>query len=240
MGVRHLTMSGLGTKQLILLPALLGMNYIDFETPNTVNMVITGYVTMQAITLSICFMVYRSIESKRGQQGHTQRFLVKAPPLPFGQENPAPDKMMNATEYDISKLNEIVKQILMGICVISFIFYKWESPKPLFLQMLMAPSAILESQLFQIHIRGKPATGELIRPWKPPPGMMDELKKSMEEAQQQAATGGNTPPAAVQQEQKPAAEAKEEEEADEVASDEGKKKEIDPKTIDYSTLEQVD
>lgn len=85
---------------------------------------------------------------------------------------------------------------------------------------------------------------------------MDELKKSMEEAQQQAATGGNTPPAAVQQEQKPAAEAKEvcvwpvngiilmcarqEEEADEVASDEGKKKEIDPKTIDYSTLEQVD
>ena len=117
-------MSGLGTKQLILLPALLGMNYIDFETPNTVNMVITGYVTMQAITLSICFMVYRSIESKRGQQGHTQRFLVKAPPLPFGQENPTPDKMMNATEYDISKLNEIVKQILMGICVISFIFYK--------------------------------------------------------------------------------------------------------------------
>ena len=115
-------MSGLGTKQLILLPALLGMNYIDFETPNTANMVVAGYVTMQVIALSICFWIYKQIEA--GRSVDQERFLVKAPPLPFGQENPTPDVMMNRTEYDISKLNEIVKQMLIGIGVISFIYYK--------------------------------------------------------------------------------------------------------------------
>merc|ERR1711865_525220 len=153
-------MAGLGGKQMIMLPALLGMNYIDFDSPQmffgmtTVQLVISGYVTMQVITFTLYYLIYSKIQASRATAS-TESFVVKAPPLPFGQENPQPDKEMTAVQYDLSKFTELVKQSIIGVCIPSFIFYKWESPKPLFLQMIMAPSAVLESELFMIHVLGR-------------------------------------------------------------------------------------
>ena len=64
----------------------------------------------------------------------------------------------------------------MVICVT--IFSKWDSPRVLFLQAAMGPFTLMGSQLIKIYVQGQEATGDLKRPWAPPPGMFDELQKA--------------------------------------------------------------
>merc|ERR1711957_231696 len=150
---------GLG-KNLILMPALLGMGYIDFEDRNILNMTIAGYCVAQFVTFSLYFFVYTRIQAAK-KPDEKMDILVKAPPLPFGQENPTPDKMMTPSGYDMSKLMELVKQSLMGVGIISFIFYKRESPKPLFMQMLMAPAAIKKAMDQPVEATTEAVEGEV-------------------------------------------------------------------------------
>merc|ERR1712166_141740 len=225
------TPGGLG-KNLILMPALLGMGYIDFEDRNILNMTIAGYCVAQFVTFSLYFFVYTRIQAAK-KPDEKMDILVKAPPLPFGQENPTPDKMMTPSGYDMSKLMELVKQSLMGVGIISFIFYKWESPKPLFMQMLMAPAAIIGSELFSIYVRNKPAEGVLARPWAPAPGMFDEIKKAMDQPVEATTE-------AVEGEVKQAVEADKKAPEDKKDKKKAKSKEAKSKAADESKLEKVD
>lgn len=218
---------------------MLGMNYLNFEDSNTVNLVLTGYVTVQVITFALYYFVYTKIEAARGKS--TETFVVAPPSLPFGMKDPnAEDKIMNATQYDLSKFNEMVKQSIIGLCIISLIYYKWESPKPLFLQMIMAPMTLLESELFQLHVLNKPAEGKLKRPWAPAPGMFDAINEAKAKAEAAAAEAQETEQA------QSTTDAKETKPIEESAQDEGcpaeeadQSKEEEP-AVDYSTLEQVD
>eukprot|EP00658_Telonema_sp_P-2_P009027 TRINITY_DN13414_c0_g1_i2.p1 TRINITY_DN13414_c0_g1~~TRINITY_DN13414_c0_g1_i2.p1 ORF type:complete len:229 (+),score=75.93 TRINITY_DN13414_c0_g1_i2:211-897(+) len=228
-------MSGLGGKQMIMLPALLGMNYLDLESPEMVNMVFMGYVTAQVITAAIYFYIYTKIEAERGQ--HTETFIVKAPPLPFGQENPTPDKEMNGTQYDLSKFQELAKQSLMGLGIVLFIFFKWESPKPLFLQMFMTPMNVVESELFKIHVLGHEVKDKLERPWAPAPGFFDQLNEAKAKADAAA-----TEPAAVtenaESQEEPAAAEESAEATEEVAEEtEPVEQEAKPTEEEYEALD---
>ena len=47
--------------------------------------------------------------------------------------------------------------------------------QPLFIQGLMAVKGVLESNQAKLHIWGKKAEGDLSRPFKSAPGLMDSL-----------------------------------------------------------------
>lgn len=225
---------------MLMLPVLLGMNYINFEDENTTNLVITGYVTVQVLTFAIYYYIYSKIQSSRATAS-PEPFVVKAPPLPFGQQNPTPDKEMTAVQYDLSKFTELVKQSIIGVCIISFIFYKWESPKPLFLQMVMTPSAVLESELFLIYVLGRAAEGKLTRPWAPAPGMFDQLKEAAAAGappEEQAAAAVRDKPADKQRKAKQAKAS--EPEAQQEPEQAEAKQEVRTGAVDPSCLEQVD
>jgi len=46
----------------------------------------------------------------------------------------------------------------------------------------MAPFTVMATNLIPIYVYGKPAVGDLKRPWAPPKGMFDDLQKQMAEA----------------------------------------------------------
>lgn len=69
-------------------------------------------------------------------------------------------------QYDTSELFKLVKQTLIGSAVVIGI-HLWKGyTQPLVFQALMLPMTALDHQLFHIYILGRPASGDLERPWK--------------------------------------------------------------------------
>mmetsp|Transcript_32709 Transcript_32709/g.86916 ORF Transcript_32709/g.86916 Transcript_32709/m.86916 type:complete len:136 (+) Transcript_32709:64-471(+) len=94
----------------------------------------------------------------------------------FGQEV-KPANKQTPKEYDLDKWSEQRNQSLIGLCVIGGIYYKWRYIFPLALQILMTPSQLYESPLFQIHILGR----EKARPFPTPNPLGIEMPKWPEE-----------------------------------------------------------
>lgn len=171
------------TKLVASMGVMYAMNQLDFTDESTVNYTIAFYAALQALvfgTFAFVYLKVQGFERERAKEydGKEQpTFVVKPPPLPFGAQNPEPDRVMTEVEYDYDKLKEMVKQQLIGVCICVFIFHKWESPRVLFLQAAMAPLTLGGHQLIKIWVYGHEATGDLKRPWAPPPGIFDELQK---------------------------------------------------------------
>lgn len=113
------------------------MNQLDFEDPWTQQICITSYGCVQFLVLSLYAYLYMKISAAAAEmEGKEQAtFVVKAPPLPMGMENPEEDKEMTATEYDMSKFLELVKQSAIGFVICMIVYHKWESPRILLLQV---------------------------------------------------------------------------------------------------------
>ena len=57
--------------------------------------------------------------------------------------------------------------MLLSFAIIGFLHWKWGVIQPLLLQSIMPlKNIIFDSQLFQIHLFNKAASGTLQRPWK--------------------------------------------------------------------------
>merc|ERR1712194_624589 len=86
---------------------------------------------------------------------------------------------MSVKEYDLSKWNGQIAQILVGACICFGIHYRYLYVVPLVMQVFMTPTSTLECQLAQIYLFGKLAKGSLKRPWATPSpfGMIQEVSK---------------------------------------------------------------
>ncbi len=88
-----------------------------------------------------------------------------------------PEKMeeMTITDYDQSQIKKLAGSILMPMCIISLMHFKWQFVRPLVLQSVMMPMTMAKSQLFKIYILGQPAEGDLERPWVAPKSPLAQL-----------------------------------------------------------------
>lgn len=94
---------------------------------------------------------------------------TEAPP-PMSQEKP---KHITTTimGYDQVQLRQAYKSQLMGIGMMLFMHVYLKYTNPLLIQSIIPLKSLFENKLVQIHLLGKPATGELARPWKVSGGM---------------------------------------------------------------------
>ena len=99
-------------------------------------------------------------------------------------------------EYDQNQLSAAYKGQLMGVGMMAFMHLYLKYTNPLLIQSIIPVKSAFEGNLVKVHLFGKPAVGDLKRPWKASGGMMGmgqgEVKsdKASIEAAERAGRGG--------------------------------------------------
>mmetsp|Transcript_23951 Transcript_23951/g.57090 ORF Transcript_23951/g.57090 Transcript_23951/m.57090 type:complete len:169 (+) Transcript_23951:1-507(+) len=91
-------------------------------------------------------------------------------------------------QHDVAELKKLVQQTLLGCLVVGGLHYWKGFVQPLVFQSLLIPLTVLDHQLFHLYILGRPATGDLERPWKDD-NPFAAWKEQLENSSQQQATG---------------------------------------------------
>lgn len=119
---------------------------------------------------------------------------VEPPAMGSGEEPKAVTTTVHA--YDIQQLRALFKAQLMGVGMMAVMHLYFKYTNPLLIQSIIPVKGLFEGNLVKIHLLGKPAVGELKRPWKQSAGLMGLQsgdiktdKKSIEEAER-AGRGG--------------------------------------------------
>lgn len=77
--------------------------------------------------------------------------------------------------YDTTQLRTLLKGQAFGVAIMAFMHLYLKYTNPLLVQSIIPAKSALESNLAKIYIWGKPASGELKRPWKTGGGLMAGL-----------------------------------------------------------------
>ena len=99
-------------------------------------------------------------------------------------------------EYDNTQLKGMYKSQLVGVGMMAVMHLYFKYPSPLLIQSIIPLKGAFEGNLVKIHLLGKPAAGELKRPWKAAGGMFGmtpgEIKsdKASIEAAERTGRGG--------------------------------------------------
>lgn len=88
------------------------------------------------------------------------------------QEEPKP-VITTVQDYDRQQLKALLKSQLMGVAMMTFMHMYMKYTNPLVIQSILPVKSAIESSLVKIHIWGKPAKGDLERPWKAAAGFMN-------------------------------------------------------------------
>lgn len=118
------------------------------------------------------------------------------PPQMGSSEEP---KLITTTvhKYDVEQMKSLYKAQLMGVGMMCVMHLYFKYTNPLLIQSIIPLKGALEGSEVKIHLFGKPAMGELKRPFKAAAGLMSGLqgaaqaqdKKSIEAAEK-AGRGG--------------------------------------------------
>jgi len=149
------------------------------------------YVASNLIIFGLYYYISMKIKAKRDM---TTLKYVEPAPMGSGEE----PKLVTTTvqEYDLTQVAAAYKGQLMGVAMMGFMHIYLKYTNPLLIQSIIPVKGAFESTLFKVHILGKPAVGELKRPWKAGGGLMGmgagETKsdKASIEAAERAGRGG--------------------------------------------------
>ncbi|EYE90709.1 PHO88 family protein [Aspergillus ruber CBS 135680] len=134
---------------------------IPFENPEILMLVRGLYVLSNLIILSIYLFTQKKINTKKDMT--TLKYVE---PAPMGSsEEPRPVTTTNM-DYDKTQLRQLIKSQLMGVGMMGVMHLYFKYTNPLLIQSIIPLKSALESNLVKIHIFGKPATGDLQRPFK--------------------------------------------------------------------------
>jgi Phosphate transport (Pho88) len=117
-------------------------------------------------------------------------------PAPMGSGEEA--KLVTTTiyAYDTAQLKSLFKGQLMGVAIMAVMHLYMKYTNPLLIQSIIPLKSAFESNLVKIYVFGKPATGDLKRPFKQAAGFMSSLQgtpqsdKKAVEAAERSGRGG--------------------------------------------------
>ncbi|KAJ1920617.1 phosphate transporter (Pho88) [Mycoemilia scoparia] len=70
-------------------------------------------------------------------------------------------------EHDLKEITKNRNTALTTAAVVVFMYWKFQFIQPMILQSILPVFNLIKTPLFQVYLLGKPATGELARPWRP-------------------------------------------------------------------------
>ncbi|RAO65919.1 uncharacterized protein BHQ10_001931 [Talaromyces amestolkiae] len=140
---------------------------IPFDNPDVLLGVRALYIVSNVIILGIYLYVQSKINKKKDL---TTLKYVEPAPMGSGEEpRPVTTTVM---EYDKQQLRQLMRSQLMGVGMMAVMHLYFKYTNPLLIQSILPVKSALESNLVKIHVFGKPATGDLQRPFKAAAGFM--------------------------------------------------------------------
>jgi len=129
--------------------------------PNVLLYVRVGYIASQLF----CLGAYYYISMKIKQKNDTTVLKYVEPKGPMSQDA---GELVTTTyrDYDLAEVSKAVRGVYIGIAMMAFLHLYMKFNPPLFVQALTAVKGLYDSKPIAIHLLGKPATGELKRPFK--------------------------------------------------------------------------
>lgn len=154
------------TNMVVSLGAMQLARKIPFDDPQTLLYVRVAYVATQAITLLVYYYCASKIRAKKDMT--TLKYVEPAQPM-----SGEPDKVVTTTirDYDLNEVSKLVRSTYMAVLMMAFMHIYLKFTQPLFVQALMGLKNLYEAKPVQIYIFGKPAEGDLKRPFKAAGGL---------------------------------------------------------------------
>ncbi|GME94380.1 hypothetical protein B5S28_g5008 [[Candida] boidinii] len=135
---------------------------LDFEDPTILLYVRIAYVTATVLVLSIYLYVRSVIISKNDLT--TLKYVE--PSSPLSGETGEKLQVTTVKDYDLKQINSSIKGVFTGLAMMGFMHIYMKYTNPLFMQTISPIKSALEANIVKIHLFGKPATGDLKRPFK--------------------------------------------------------------------------
>ncbi|KAI1488927.1 inorganic phosphate transporter [Biscogniauxia mediterranea] len=188
-------MAGL-SPQITNLVIILGMTQVSkripFDDPNVLNGVRAMYIISNLIIAGIYLYVQIQINKKKDMT--TLKYVE---PAPMGSSEEGKLVTTTVHAYDSQQIKNSFRSQLMGIAMMGVMHLYMKYTNPLLIQSIIPLKGAFESNLVKIHLFGKPASGDLKRPFKQPAGLMSGLQsgpaqsdKKAVEAAERAGRGG--------------------------------------------------
>ncbi|GME67835.1 unnamed protein product [[Candida] boidinii] len=135
---------------------------LDFEDPTVLLYVRIAYVTATVLVLAIYLYVRSVILSKNDLT--TLKYVE--PSSPLSGETGEKLQVTTVKDYDLKQINSSIKGVFTGLAMMGFMHIYMKYTNPLFMQTISPVKSALEANIVKIHLFGKPATGDLKRPFK--------------------------------------------------------------------------
>ncbi|KAK9383536.1 inorganic phosphate transporter Pho88 [Kockiozyma suomiensis] len=135
---------------------------IPFEDPMVVFYARCAYLASNVII----FTVYLYARIKVASKNDLTTLKYVEPPAPMSGSTEKKLVTTTVKEYDLQQITTAIRSSLFGIVVLVFMHFKLGYTNPLVMQSILPLKSLYEQKIVQIHVFGKPAVGDLKRPFK--------------------------------------------------------------------------
>ncbi|KAL4882234.1 inorganic phosphate transporter Pho88 [Aspergillus karnatakaensis] len=134
---------------------------VPFDNPDVLLIVRGVYILSNVIILGL--YLYTQAQIKKKNDLATLKYVE---PAPLGSGEEARPVTTTNSEYDKGQLRQLIKSQFMGVGMMGVMHLYFKYTNPLLIQSIIPLKGAFESNLVKIHVFGKPATGDLARPFK--------------------------------------------------------------------------
>ncbi|GAW15098.1 hypothetical protein ANO14919_045070 [Xylariales sp. No.14919] len=180
------------TNLIIILGMMQVSKKVPFDDPTVLNGVRALYIGSNILIAAIYGYVLLQINKKKDLT--TLKYVE---PAPMGSSEEGKLVTTTVQAYDAQQIKASFRSQLMGLAMMGFMHLYMKYTNPLLIQSIIPFKSAIEANLVQIHLFGKPASGDLKRPFKQPAGFMSGMQsgtaqsdKKAVEAAERAGRGG--------------------------------------------------
>ncbi|KAJ3558356.1 hypothetical protein NM688_g979 [Phlebia brevispora] len=134
---------------------------IPFDDPQVLTIVRIVYVVTQVVVLGVYYYVSAKIKEKNDQT--VLKYVEPANPM---SKEPGNLVVTTNRDYDLGEVSKLVRGAYIGIAMMVFLHGYMKYTQPLFIQALMGVKNLYDAKPVAIWVLGKPAEGDLKRPFK--------------------------------------------------------------------------
>ncbi|ANB15886.1 Pho88p [Sugiyamaella lignohabitans] len=135
---------------------------IDFEDSTVLLGVRALYLASNALIFGLYFYTRFQINKKNDLT--TLKYVE--PPAPMSGQTESKLVTTTIKEYDLGQVTSAMKGVFQGIAMMAFMHLYMKYTNPLLIQSILPVKSAIEQNIVQIHVFGKPAAGNLKRPFK--------------------------------------------------------------------------
>ncbi|KAF4631652.1 hypothetical protein G7Y89_g6471 [Cudoniella acicularis] len=159
------------TNLVIILVMMQVSKRIPLEDPNVLLLVRAGYIASNVIIISIYAYTHYLINKKKDM---TTLKYVDQPQMGSTEE----PKLITTTvhKYDVDQMKALYKAQMMGVGMMAVMHLYFKYTNPLLIQSIIPLKGAFEGNEVNIHLFGKPAIGDMKRPFKAAAGFMSALQ----------------------------------------------------------------